>query len=193
MEVWKDIKGFEKFYQVSNLGRVRSLDRVVEMSDGRRRKERGQILKPRVKTNRGGYLSVVLRKAGTRKDFTVHQLVALAFVPNPDPETLTQINHKDEDKTNNKPSNLEWCTQEYNNSYGTRLARAAKSRTNKGGRPVIGTNISTGKETYYVTMSEAQRAGFDKRNIHKVCNGINKTHKRHTWRYAEENKEEETS
>lgn len=107
-EVWKDIEGYEGKYQVSNLGRVRGLDRKNSMG----KTVKGRILKPR-KTH-AGYLRAHL----CRDDRYIHRLVAEAFIPNPN--NLPQINHKDEDKANNSVDNLEWCTCEYNLSYGSR-------------------------------------------------------------------------
>ena len=102
-EQWKDIFGYDGMYQVSDLGRVRS----KKYGDGR-------VLKNR-KTN-CGYLRVMLCKDGNPKNYMVHRLVAQAFIPNSD-ENKTQINHIDECKHNNRVSNLEWCTSQYNNTY----------------------------------------------------------------------------
>lgn len=98
VEVWKDIEGYEGLYQVSNMGRVKSLIK-------------GIILKQW--TDKDGYRQVGLLK----KTFKVHRLVAKAFIENPD--DLPLVNHKDENKANNNITNLEWCTNEYNLSYGT--------------------------------------------------------------------------
>ena len=102
-EKWKDIAGYEGMYQVSDLGRVRSL-----------KFGKVRVLIPQ--KNRYGYLKVLLWKDGKRKSLTVHRLVANAFIPNDD-DTKTQINHRNEDKEDNKVSNLEYCTAQYNNTY----------------------------------------------------------------------------
>lgn len=116
-EVWKDIKGYEGKYQVSNLGRIKSLSyRNTGIS---------KILVPKINK---GYYEIGLYLNGIRKMFFVHRLVALTFIPNPN--NLPQINHIDEDKTNNCVDNLEWCTQAYNNIYGTRLERVSSSLKN---------------------------------------------------------------
>ena len=101
-QVWKDIKNYEGLYEVSNYGNVRSL-------------KYGKIkyLKPADDGN--GYYFVNLSKNGIVKNFKIHRLVANAFIPNPN--NLPQINHKDEDKTNNKANNLEWCNNRYNTRY----------------------------------------------------------------------------
>lgn len=113
VEVWKDIPGYEGYYQVSNFGRVKSLDRTVIDKNGRVMKYKGVILTPQL--NEFGYEKVVLIKSGKRKNFKIHQLVAIAFLDNPD--NLPCINHKDGNKRNNMVSNLEWCTFGENNKH----------------------------------------------------------------------------
>ena len=113
-EIWKDIKGYEGYYQVSNLGNVRSLDRV-----GRTGKNlKGRVLKQ--KTTKG-YNMVGLYKDGKQKHKTVSRLVAKAFVNNPDKKP--EVNHIDENKQNNKADNLEWVTAKENSNHGTRPKR----------------------------------------------------------------------
>lgn len=125
-EIWKDIEGYEGIYQVSNLGRVRSLDRIIIYSSGQVVPFKGKVLS-NIK-NQLGYHKVNLRVNGGIKTVCVHRLVAKAFIPNPD--NLPFINHKDENPSNNRVDNLEWCTPKYNNSYGTRLQRLSKTKTN---------------------------------------------------------------
>ena len=96
-EIWRPIKGYEGWYEVSSYGRVRSLDRVIIHSDGRKRLFKGRILKPKKYQN--GYLFCDLCKNGQMKNVIIHRLVAQAFLPNPD--NLPEVNHKDENKTNN--------------------------------------------------------------------------------------------
>ena len=120
-EVWKCVTGYEGIYEVSNLGRVRSLERIVRKWDGVRT-SKGKILSPA--TNLHGYLFVQLYKNGRCEMKTIHRIVATAFIPNTD--NLPQINHKDENKKNNRASNLEWCTAKYNNNYGCRTEMARR-------------------------------------------------------------------
>lgn len=115
-EIWKDVKGFEGVYQVSNLGRVRGVDRDIKCSNGSILHFKGKDIRTWIKDN--GYVYVDFYINGKQKHFYVHRLVASAFIPNYD-EEKTIINHKDEDKTNNRIENLEWCTHVYNLSYGT--------------------------------------------------------------------------
>lgn len=114
-EVWKDIKGYEGFYQVSNLGRIQSLDRLIDtdIKYVGKRLHKGRVLLPCI--NNKGYKTVRLCKYGETKVFLVHRLVAGAFIPNPNNYPI--INHKDENPKNNCVENLEWCTQKYNMNW----------------------------------------------------------------------------
>lgn len=146
MEEWLNIDGYPD-YQVSNTGKVKSIKYGKE-----------RILKP---LNTNGYQRVILYLDGKVKRIYIHQLVSRAFLPNP--ENLTQVNHKDENPLNNNVENLEWCTQEHNINYGTRTQRAAKSKS----KPVrcIETNI------IYPSIIEIQRKlGFSQGNICDCCN-----------------------
>lgn len=110
MEKWKPIKNFEGLYEVSDKGNVRSLDRTVLKSDGRKQRFKGKTLVPA--KNNGGYLHVDLRNCGKRKIARVNRLVADAFIDNK--YNKPQVNHIDGDKTNNHVNNLEWCTSSEN-------------------------------------------------------------------------------
>lgn len=113
-EKWKDIFGYDGMYQVSDLGRVRS-------------KHSGEWKVLRNVKTKCGYTHVNLSKDGERKDFYVHRLVAQSFITNDD-ESKTVINHIDEVKTNNRVSNLEWCTILYNNTYNDIRRKCMKHR-----------------------------------------------------------------
>ena len=110
IEIWKDIEGYENLYQVSNLGRVKSLNYNHTGKE--------KIMKAKKDK---GYLRVQLYKDGKPKFYSVHRLVATSFLPNPN--NLSQVNHIDEDKSNNIVDNLEWCSAKYNSNYGTRIQR----------------------------------------------------------------------
>lgn len=105
-EIWKDIQGYEGLYQVSTLGRVRSLDRLIKSRYGNFRKITGKIIKPNKIWS--GYLRISLWKQQQVEYKSLHRLVAETFIPNP--QNLPCVNHKDEVKSNNSVSNLEWCT-----------------------------------------------------------------------------------
>jgi len=127
IEEWLDIKGFERYYQVSNKGRVRSLDRVLLKNNGHTERRRGQIMSQMI--DKDGYLTVGLRKDNKKTTYGVHRLVAKAFIPNSD--NLPEVNHKDEVKSNNKVDNLEWCTTLYNINYGTAIDRRTLFNKNR--------------------------------------------------------------
>ena len=113
-EIWKDIVGYEGLYQVSNLGNVKRLKGYKGRGKGYIVEE--HLIQPSI--NSRGYQNVILCKNGKTKTFTMHRLVAIAFLDNS--EKLPQVNHKDENKLNNCVDNLEWCDSQYNNNYGTR-------------------------------------------------------------------------
>ena len=175
-EVWKDIKGFEGFYKVSNRGNVYS----VERRDSRGRKCGGRILKPRY--NRGGYLQVSLCKNGKVKTKRIHRLVTEAFIPNP--ENHTEVNHLDEVKDNNELSNLEWCSREHNNTYGTRIERVVQAQSKK----VRAVNVDTGEVLTFSSTNEAGRKGYNLRAVSQASRGIyygGNLYKGYRWYYEE--------
>lgn len=124
VEVWVDVKEYTNIYQVSNLGRVRSLDRFVKTTDGRTRFISGKLLTP--DTNRGGYLYVVLCVGNAKKMKTVHRLVAEAFIPNLRGKRC--INHKNCSKLDNRQDNLEWVTHKENSTHAKNNGLVAKGR-----------------------------------------------------------------
>lgn len=123
MEIWKAIKGYEGLYEVSNEGNVRSLDATVPYGQFHSRSRKGRIMHQPSSSN--GYKQVALSKNGVAKIYRVHRLVAEAFLSNP--LGLPEVNHKDEDKTNNRASNLEWCSRKYNNNYGNKPPRGSRN------------------------------------------------------------------
>ena len=172
MEIWKDIEGYEGKYQVSNYGNVKSLNY--------RRKGKERLLKSNQYTN--GYLCVMLCN-NTRKHYSIHRLVADAFIHNPD--NLPCVNHKDENKHNNHVDNLEWCTYEYNSNYGSRNERIRETQLN---------DPKTSKKVYQYTLDgefvrewestkECARNGFNQGNIASCCRGKIKTHRGYIWSY----------
>lgn len=131
-EFWKDIVGYEGYYQISNLGRVKRLQKVYIDSPGRRMLCKEKILKVKI-CKQTGYPYVNLSKNGEVKFKNIHTLVADAFIPNPD--NLPCVNHIDENRSNSVLSNLERCTYSYNNSYGSACAkRKATMRKNLEGK-----------------------------------------------------------
>jgi hypothetical protein len=113
MENWKSIEGYEGLYEISDVGQVRSLDKIIPYPNGSKRLYKGKIIKPAI---HNGYYAVTLHKNGFKKTLKIHRLVATHFIPNP--QNLPCVNHKDENKLNNHVENLEWCTIKYNSNYG---------------------------------------------------------------------------
>lgn len=116
IEKFKPVKGYAGIYEISNLGRVKSLSRVIERNDGNTRVTEDRIILPFL--TKCGYHQIVLCKDGVRKKYLIHRLVANAFIPNDNPTDNVLVNHKDENKLNNRVDNLEWCSAYYNTRYG---------------------------------------------------------------------------
>lgn len=194
MEIWKDVIGFEGYFQVSNFGRVRSVDRVIPHSHTGAATIKGRIKKQRV--DKYGYPIVRLNKDGERWIPTVHRLVAEAFIPNP--ENKEQVNHIDEVKTNNCVKNLEWCTVQYNNSYGTCSERTGEKLKNRPdeSKPVMQCDMDGNYITIFPSLAEAARkTGANYVNIRNAANGgffhkgrgkwVNVTHAlNYKWKWA---------
>lgn len=139
METWKAIKGFEKQYEVSNIGNVRSIDRVVKhYREGFIRKYKGTSKATRLTSD--GYLKCNLKNNGERFDFRVHRLVAEAFIPNIDNKPV--INHKNGIKTDNRVENLEWCTVSENVIHATRTRLIKTKLTDKEALEIFNSNLS---------------------------------------------------
>lgn len=162
-EIWRvhpDIVGIE----VSTLGRVRTMDRVVSGKNGTRFLK-GRVLKQ--SNDKDGYLKVSIQINRKRNTKRVHQLVAQTFISNPD--NLPQVNHKDCDRTNNNVENLEWCDNSYNVQYREKFGEAQN-------KPVLAINLATLEVSSFCSQSEASRVlGFNRSNISAVINGIQKT------------------
>lgn len=123
IEKFKPVQGYAGIYEISNLGRVKSLSRVVERKDGNTRTTKEKIIVP-FNTKCGYHQIVLTNKDGVRKKHLIHRLVANAFLPNLN--NLPIINHKDENKLNNRVDNLEWCSAYYNLRYGKMQAKLIK-------------------------------------------------------------------
>lgn len=181
-EIWKPIRGYEGLYEVSNLGRVRSLARTdTGYRCGRKPTYDKELAYYLVR----GYYAVVLYKRGKQKHFLVHRLVADAFIPNPN--NYPQINHKDENPKNNIVDNLEWCTGKYNVNYGKRKEKWLEHENVKAQKKAV---IQVSKDGNFInefeSMTEAAKClGLNKRDICACCRGKQShTHKTY-WRYKE--------
>ena len=183
MEIWKEIEGYEALYEVSNLGNVKSL-------------KRNKIRK--LSKDRYGYLFIALSKNDVKKQYKIHRLVAQAFIENPN--NYEEVNHKDEDKTNNKVENLEWCNHKYNANYGTAIQRRLltekqnpkrkeiidkrrKSNTNHQNTSKQVLCVETGV-VYPSTHQIERELGFYQQNISNACTGKYKQAYGYTWRYV---------
>lgn len=127
-EIWKNIPGYEGIYVVSNFGKVKSLQRTRKGSYGSIMIVYEKILNHKI--DKDGYHIVTLSKEGKTKCIGVHRLVAQAFLKNFN--NLPMVNHKDEDPSNNRVDNLEWCDVKYNNNYGTKIERMLNTKLNNG-------------------------------------------------------------
>ena len=195
-EEWRDIVGYNGMYQVSNKGRIRSFKY--------RNTKETYVLKQMI--NKKGYLIVGLSKNGKRKTVIVHRIVAQAFIPNPN--KYPQINHKDENKTNNNIDNLEWCTNSYNHNFGTHnervgLANTGKERTQESReRYKKSQERRRDKIAYRILQYDLngvfikewrcafdieKELGFQRSTIRDCCNQKTKTFKGYIWRYKTEN------
>ena len=167
-EIWKDIEGYEGLYQVSNVGRVRSF---------KYKKER--ILKQGI--TRKGYKSVILYTNNSPKHYTIHRLVANAFIPNPD--NLPQVNHKDENKTNNCMENLEWCDGKYNVNYGTGNKRRARTQSKK---VLQFKPDGTFVKEWESAMAVERNLGFAHTHISDCCRGKYAHAYGYIWKFKKE-------
>ena len=169
-EVWKDIAGYDGLYQVSNLGRVRSL-------------KFGKVKILKLGKVRNRYIQVGLYKNRERKMCKVHRLVGQAFLLNPN--NLPEINHRDEDKTNNRVENLEWCDRKYNNNFGTHNQRVAEKMTNgKLSKTVLQFTLEGNFVKEWKSTRDVQRnLGYSQGNISSCCTGRYNSANGFVWRY----------
>lgn len=187
-EIWEDVKGYEGLYQVSSKGQVKSMYFHSQKGKGNNLKENPKILTPGVDSY--GYNIVSLCNGETKKTVTVHKLVAEAFIPNPN--GLPCINHKDENKLNNCIENLEWCTVEYNNSYGTkgeRVSQTLKKKVYQYDQEMNLINIYDG------AIDAEKQTGVSRSNICICLKGKTKTAGGFIWKEQPETtqKEDETA
>ena len=180
-EEWRDVVDYEGRYQVSSLGRVKSLERTIIKKDGRKHTVKERILKPGM--GRCGYLSVVLCAGGKPKTLNVHRLVCEAFHENTD--NKPQVNHINEIKTDNRACNLEWTTARENSNFGTRNERMAKGIAKALSKP-LGQYTRDGELVkIWPSAIEVQRqVGFSQGNISQVANGKRKQAYGCIWKYV---------
>ena len=167
-EIWKEIDGYPN-YMVSNLGNVKSLERVIMKSNGKRQTIKETIRKG-VK-DKDGYLIVTLYdEYHNMKNIKIHRLVAQAFIPNPN--NLPEVNHKDEDKTNNNVDNLEFCTTRFNLTYGNRLKKVIEKISKKCYQYDLNKKLIN---IFPSTQEASKFTGICQSNITSCCRGEYKT------------------
>ena len=176
-EIWKDIKGYEGSYQVSNLGSVKSLNRF----DSAGHKLKGKILKACI--NFDGYHQVILCN-GRIKTFTSHRLIASAFIPNP--ENKPEVNHKKGIKLDNRASELEWCTRSENMQHAYDIGLKYKEKKCCINKAILQYDKNEIFIAEYISQLEAKRkTGISNKNISLACNGYKKTAGGFIWKFKE--------
>lgn len=187
-EVWKDIPGYPD-YQISNMGRVKSLQHTVfhspsrKFPNGRYVTYKERILVPAKEG--GGYYFVVLYKNKVKRSLRIHRLVAQMFLNNPN--RYEQVNHKDEDKLNNCVSNLEWCTAKYNINYGSGKYRKTLNRRIPVLQYDLNGNFIKEHESATSAAYSLNLKQFYARDILDVCKGKKKTVKKFIWKFKNNN------
>lgn len=172
-EIWKDVVGYEGQYQVSSLGRVKSLKLYSQTHH--------RILRQSHTGN--GYLTVKLNNRGI-KNIRVHRLVAMHFIPNP--KNLSEINHIDEDKNNNIVANLEWCDRKYNVRYGNRTEKVAQKNRNRADQslPVAQIDENGNVIMQFPSIAEAGRYyNCRPSSIGRVCHGERRYYKKLLFKF----------
>lgn len=175
-EIWKEINGYNNYY-ISNKGNVLN---IYKKAIKRNSKEKGiafRFMKPIQDAN--GYYIITLYKNNKPKNFKIHRLVAETFLSNKN--NYPVVNHKNENKLDNRVENLEWCTISYNNKYGTRLKKTAK----KLAVPIICYDKNGNIIKKYKSIQSVKKDGFNPSKVCSVCKNKygRKTHKGYIWKY----------
>lgn len=179
-EIWKDVVGYEGRYQVSNMGKIRS----VHYHRGQSIKERAQ------RKDKDGYLCIGLYKNNGGIFKKSHRLVAEAFIPNPD--NKPEINHKNGIKTDNRVENLEWVTSSENKKHAFRVLKRKisgsyavhpKGKDNPNSKPVLQIKNGNVIAKFDTIINAAKESGAHRSAISKVCNGKRKQAGGFSWRY----------
>lgn len=172
-EIWKTVKGYEGLYEVSNLGNVRSLDYH----------NWGVVRNLTPVMDCYGCMRVCLCKNNKQRNGLVHRMVAQAFLENP--LELPQINHINENKSDNRVENLEWCDCLHNNNHGTRNERISKSKRNTKCKKVIQMDLQGNFIREWVSLNEIMRVlGFNAAFVARCCHGVKPTAYGYRWQYA---------
>lgn len=186
MEIWKDVVGYENHYSVSNTGIVKSKLRMVEKENRERQfvNTSEKILKQAIKQ---GYSRVSLSKKGKVKEFRVHRLVAIAFIPNP--ENKKEVNHINGIKNDNRVENLSWCTPAENIKHAWDKGLTKRRFNSSDSKKVMKMSIDGEDLEEYPSVAEAMRLnGIKSTGIYKCCSGKGKLCGGYGWRFVDENK-----
>lgn len=176
-EEWRPVVGYEVLYEVSNLGQVKSLDKVILRKNGIIEHRKGKALS--LFHSKQGYIYIVLTtKEGKPKREAVHRLVAKAFIPNENAEK-NHIDHKDGNRENNVVSNIQWVTRTENMHNPITEARINAAI----GRSVIGV-APDGTTKEYAQIKDVEQDGFNRHKVCACCRGMRKSHKSYQWRYT---------
>lgn len=179
LEEWRDVLGYEGFYQVSNLGRVKSIDRKVLHGNRYYKKQKGMILKGSIKNS--GYHTVILSKGGILQNQLVHRLVAIAFIDNT--EKKNYVNHKNLIKTDNNISNLEWVTAKENALHAIQNTPSGSQKNPR--KAILQIDKSTGKLIkHWECVNHIPVTEFNRRHIYSCLKGKRKSHKGCVWQYS---------
>lgn len=172
-EVWKDIPQYEGLYQISSIGRVKSLKRSINRKNNRLLNLREKYLS--LKIDEHGYVKVQLWKDNKGKNIRAHRLVALCFIDNPN--HFLEVNHIDGNKTNNNYNNLEWCDYHHNQLESKRLGLNKCTKVN-----MIKDGILV--KTFESISEAAKFNNTDRSSIFRCLNGKYKQNNGYTWKYA---------
>lgn len=182
IEEWKDIEGYEGLYEISNLGRVRSLDRIVVYSNGRKYFYKGEILK--LKVDKYGYNIISFCKNGKHKTYTIHRLVASAFIPNT--ENKSCIDHINTIKTDNRVENLRWVTNKENMNNPLTLNKYF-GKSNHNSRSVFQFNKNMELIKKWDTIKDASKnLNINQSCISMCCSGKRNKSGGYKWGYVED-------
>ena len=174
MEIWKSFIINDLVYEISSLGNIRSLGSKFH---------KGKTLKPYKAKN--GYLAITLTSKHVHK--YIHRLVAEAFIPNPN--NYNEINHINEDKTDNRVENLEWCTHNYNYNYGSRIEKVRQKRigkyNTKSSKKIAQYDLDGNLIKIFESGMEAKRNGYNNTHISLCCRGLRKTACGYMWNFIQ--------
>lgn len=193
-EVWKDIKGYEGLYQVSSLGRIKSLDRYIERKDGTVYFWKGKIMSPAISNT--GYLVTSIYKNKKKKQVQIHRLVAEAFIPNPN--NRPEVNHINGKRNDARIDNLEWVNRSENQLHAFRVLgrgyvlptkEQMQKKVDKKGKKIIQYEIKViiSEKARYKSIREAERqTGVVRTSISRCCKHIQEKAGKYIFRFEDD-------